>query len=341
MFGDRERPARIAAEQDRAVRRYLRYELYPYSQFYRAHLDRHLNSLARIRGRADLALVPAVAVTDVTEPAALVLSPDEDSVSRWGARSLAARMMVARLSGRTGPLIRSALDPVYKPLLWVLDAPVPLAYSAEDLERLAELGRRWLEAAGLSPGDRIASLLPDGAGLPFWQLHLGCRRAGLALVHLGPRATRKILARWSPDVVVGRRQELAALVEGWGSGRDPGPETVHTLIAVGLRPGAGDAGPLDAFAAGGRRVLGAWAPAGARALWAQCRSGTGVHTWPAVELVEEVDGELLWSSLAWKGSALFRLRTGQGGRLLHGPCPDCGRTSPRVLASQGGRYAGG
>ena len=82
VFGDRERPARVAAEQDRAVRRYVRYELYPYSAFYRAHLDRSLNGPGVVRSRAATAAVPLVSPAALTDPMAVVLTPDPESVSR-------------------------------------------------------------------------------------------------------------------------------------------------------------------------------------------------------------------------------------------------------------------
>ena len=86
-------------------------------------------------------------------------------------------------------------------------------------------------------------------------------------------------------------------------------------------------------------VVAAWAPDGARALWAECRGGDAFHTWPAAELIQAIgseaardiaDGDLVWSSLAWRGSVLLRLRTGAAGRLDRTPCPTCGRTTPRV-----------
>ncbi|HZT65444.1 MAG TPA: hypothetical protein VFA11_06620 [Acidimicrobiales bacterium] len=345
MFGDRERPARVAAEQDRALRQYLRFELYAYSPFYRRHLDRAVGGPPRLRGRADLATVPPVSLEEITDPAAVVLTPDEDSVVRFGGRGLAARVTVGRLTGRPGPVSRQHLDPVYKPLLWLVDGPLPVACTSEDLDRMAELGRRWLEAAGLAADDTIVSILPTGAGLPFWQLHLGARRAGVSLVHLGPRASHAALARWAPEVVVGREAELARLCATAGEGGD-GLRSAHTLIAVGRRPGAEEPDdPLAGFLTGrARAVLGAWAPPGARALWAQCRGGTGVHTWPAAELVEVLPedsarpvppgaaGELVWTSLAWKGSAFLRLRTGVAGRVDPRPCEVCARTTPRVIA---------
>ena len=55
------------------------------------------------------------------------------------------------------------------------------AYDAAGWELAARL-----TGAGLSPGDRVAVLLPDGPGVHEW--FLGAERAGLVVVGIGPRA---------------------------------------------------------------------------------------------------------------------------------------------------------
>ena len=44
------------------------------------------------------------------------------------------------------------------------------------------------------------------------------------------------------------------------------------------------------------------------------------------------EGELVWSAIGWRGSALLRLRSHAKGRIDRTPCPTCGRTTPRVSA---------
>ena len=94
-------------------------------------------------------------------------------------------------------------------------------------------------------------------------------------------------------------------------------------------------------------VLSAWAPPGVRSLWAECRGGRGLHTSPGVELVEIVDplsgarvppggeGEVVWTSVGWRGTVFLRLRTDVYATLEEGRCPTCGRTSPRIVPTTG------
>jgi len=82
-------------------------------------------------------------------------------------------------------------------------------------------------------------------------------------------------------------------------------------------------------------VLTAWAPAGVRALWTECRGAVGLHTTPAAEVIESINGEVVWSALGWSGTVLLRLRTGVEGVLDDSRCPSCGRSGVRVLPATG------
>jgi hypothetical protein len=65
-------------------------------------------------------------------------------------------------------------------------------------------------------------------------------------------------------------------------------------------------------------------------LWSECRGGDSLHVAPDTEYIEIADGEIVWSAIGWRGSALLRLRTAAFGALDTAPCPACNRTTPRV-----------
>src|SRR5581483_8813843 len=53
----------------------------------------------------------------------------------------------------------------------------------------------------------------------------------------------------------------------------------------------------------GVEVVVAWAPAGVRALWSECRGGRYFHTYPDLEWLEVLpDGEIAWTSTASRPS---------------------------------------
>jgi hypothetical protein len=127
-------------------------------------------------------------------------------------------------------------------------------------------------------------------------------------------------------VLAGPPEELVRI--GRELGETP-RSAIHTALVLGERCSEA------ARVAVGRAlpkamVLEAWAPPGVRALWVQCRGGDGLHTWPDTELIEIINGYVVWTGLGWRGSALVRLDTGVIGHLDTGRCPACGSQTPRL-----------
>jgi hypothetical protein len=328
VFDDTERPARVRAEQDRALRQYVRRQVYPYSAHNRQRLVAAGISPGGIQSAADLRRVAPVTWAEVDDGADLVLRPQETTITRLGSPGLAFRVLFAKLMRRKAVLSESLIDPLYRPIRWIVQDGVPVGYTANDLERLGEIGRRWLQAAGVRPDDVIVSLVPAGPHLDFWELTAASRRAGVATVFLDSTPVLEDLRRIHPTVLAGRASDLLALAAA--AGGDPALAAVHTVLVTG------DLIDEDTRFAlrrqlGGAEVVVAWAPSGVRALWAECRGGVGLHTWPAAEIVEVESGEIMWSALGWAGTVVVRLATGARGALEESTCPQCGRTTPRVL----------
>jgi phenylacetate-CoA ligase len=88
-----------------------------------------------------------------------------------------------------------------------------------------------------------------------------------------------------------------------------------------------------------------------RVAWSECRESalageesSGYHLFPDMEIIEIIDpdsgkrraegedGEIVYTSLEWRGSVLLRFRTGDlcRGGVDYGKCPHCGRSLPRL-----------
>ena len=331
MLGDRERPARIRSEQDRDLARYLQRQVLAYSAHYRPILERVARDQP-IKRRGDLRHLPLTTFGDVGDGRDIVLRPDYDTISRYGGLELSARLMWSRALGRVEHLGRTVIDPAYKPVHWLLEDGVPLGLSVADLDRLSEIGRRWLETAGLVPSDVVVSILPPGPYLPFWELALAARRAGLSSVFLEPSADAAAIGALRPTVLAGAPTDLMRLLqEAEGRGAAEGLAGLRTILAAGEPLDDETRSQLRRLAGSGEvAVVNAWAPLGVRSLWVECRGNEGLHTSPSAEVLEVVDGEVVWTALGWTGSVLLRLRTGVHGTVDERPCPACGRTSPRV-----------
>lgn len=344
MIGDFERPARRRAAQDRALARYLETQVGPYSPRYGDAL--RSTPVAGVDGLAaavPLARIDSLTPEDLPE---LVLQPTGERITAHGTRRLRFRLRLAKWTRTVGAFNRAVVDPVYKPIHWLLaDGGMPLGYTATDVELLAEIGRHQLELAGVQSGDVLVGVLPPGPDVGFWQVSLGARRAGVPSLFLPavPEPSPEDVARLRPSVLAGRPPDLIELLE---AGRDAGFSfaSLHTLLAIGSPlDGALRArlAHLGGTATRDATVVAAWAPPGVRALWAECRGGVDVHSWPAAEVLELVDpltgeittradGEVVYTPLGWHGTVVLRLRTGVYASLDDAPCVACGRTSPRV-----------
>jgi hypothetical protein len=339
---DRRKPSWIKNAQDRILRHYLAQDVYPYSPYYQVRFDEAEIGQRGLKTKADLDKLPLTTFDDIVNPASVVLRPDEQSIQQYARIGLVARVFWAKLWRREWVVNQRLIDPVYKPLHWHVDDGFPIGSSAEDVDRLAELGRRWLELAGAARYDVLVSVLPPGPNLAYWELVLGSRQAGVSALHMNPNATVEQLAAARPNVVAGRPGDLVRLLEA-ARPIERNLDGLRTLLVVGARLDDATRRHLNTLVDGQAAVVAAWAPSGVRSLWCQCREGEGLHTSPDVELLELVDplsgvpvggdseGEVVWTSLGWKGTVFLRLRTGVYGAVDEDPCPACGRTTPRLI----------
>ena len=339
---ERRKPSWIRNAQDRALRRYLAQDVYPYSPYYQVQFQEAGVAQRGVKARADLHRLPQTTFDDIVNPASVVLRPDEQNIQQYARLGLVARVFWAKLWRREWVVNQRLIDPVYKPLHWHVDDGFPIGSSAEDLDRLAELGRRWLELAGVARYDVLVSVLPPGPNLPYWELVLGARQAGVSALHMNPSITLEQVAAARPNAIAGRPKELVRLLEA-GRPIERNLEGLRTVLVAGARIDAATRHHITQLVDGRASVVAAWAPPGVRSLWCQCREGDGFHTAPDAELVEVVDplsgvpvaegtdGEAVWTALDWKGTVFLRLRTGVLGAIDANPCPACGRTTPRLI----------
>ena len=335
---DHEKQKTRQREQEEQLREYVAHHLYPYSPFYRRRFDAAGIAPRSITGFDDLAKIEPTRWSDVTAaPVAFVLRPTERAIIRFGERRLVGAITRAKFRGKVSQVNRDLIDPAYKPIHWHFDGDVPVGYSAEDLERLCEAGRRVLQLAGLSRDDAIVDVTPPGPSLEFWQLVDGARSAGLSAVHFGSGVSGDRIAAAAPTVLAGPPDALSEALEALQAGGHR-IDGLRTLLVLGALLDDPDRDALrhagEEVGEHGIEVVLAWAPAGVRALWGECRGGRVFHTYPDMEWLEVLpDGEIAWTSLAWHGTVFARLRTGTSGVLDDVVCENCGRIGPRLSVS--------
>lgn len=332
---DRLSPRERARLQGHLLRELLTRSVYPFSPFYRRLLDQRGIDPSSIRRLSDLQRLPMVsrwdfAATeeDAWRPFRAMLRPDEGSPEEF-------KPVHLHLPERAGPMI---------------------GYTMRDLSGLSRAGARSLAVMGADRSDVLVSTLPWGPALPFWHVHHAAQGGGLTALHLGAGETVRpaVAAHWM------HRTGATVLVSqpGYAEGllRGAPPETFERLRVLALW-GHGVEGARERFvarlrAAGASEayVVSMLGIPEARVAWAECPppaegASHGYHTYPDLEYLEVVDpatgklqdeqrgGELVYTSLDWRGSVLLRYRTGVVARrgITTSPCPGCGRTVPRIL----------
>lgn len=304
---------------------------------------------SRPRSLEDLSRLPLLRLSEIDDPAEFVLRPDWTSIDA-GDQRFAMRLALTGFARRRQRRAERLVAHRYKPVHWTIDAGTPVGSSSADLGRLARLGARWLDLAGVGPADVLVGVSPPGPHLAFWQLVTGAREAGVSAVHLPPPAAAEEVSRLCPTVLAGRPFDLARLL---ASARADGHRltSVRTLLALGEPLEDGVRAKLLQLLelAPEAAVVGAWAPPGVRALWGECRQGSsgqhpraGLHTWPDAEVLEVIDplsgtaappgadGEVVWTAVGWSGSVFVRLRTGVFATIDTGACPACRMSGPRL-----------
>lgn len=359
---DRRSPQALSREQDRALAEWLGREV-RFSAFWRERIGGiDVGRVTDLR-LVDVADEQTLATAGGPGNPALLLSPSEEEFKRHATRAeLFAAAREVRRAGEDGR--RIVLFRRYKPV-HVHEAGVArvlaIAYSRTDLDRLHLAGARLCEVLGLGTDDTLVNGVPNGPTVRFWGLYHAALAARMTALH--PRAEgtdpvvalARALALLPATVLALPVDEALGLVDGLVA-RGVRANRLRTILTVGAPPPVTAREMLveGAERLGARkvRVQAVWAPESARALWGECRppgadpaeATYGFHTYPDLEVLEvrdvadgrtlgvEQPGELVYTSLGWRGTALVRAATGTwtGGLAAGVPCPSCGRTVPRL-----------
>jgi phenylacetate-CoA ligase len=340
--------------------------VYPFSPFYRRLFDERGLRPRHIRRLRDIEKIPLVSRSDFEpvrddawRPFRALLRPDESSLKRSAHRSLLRRVAVEKLL-RGEESAERVLAEEFKPVhLFVRDSAGPLVgYTIRDLSAMARAPAWAMAVLGARRSDVTVSAMPFGPDLPFWLLYYAALGAGMAAFHLGsgevvrPAQAASWMQRTAATVLATQPGYAEGLLRGAPSAAFARLRLLALWAPCGMQ-GARERYTLRLRAAGAAdATVGAlFGVPEARVAWAECpatltdpATSHGFHTYPDLELLEVVDGdgnslgenepgEIVYSSLDWRGSALLRYRTGVVARrgITWERCPGCRRTVPRIL----------
>ncbi len=227
--------------------------------------------------------------------------------------------------------------------------PVKIAYTENDLQRLAENERRSLAGCGLTAADTVLlTCTMDRCFIAGMAYFFGVRALGAAAVRNGLGSLEshaEILRRTRATAIIGVPTFLRKLA-GFLIGQGIAPRTlpVTRLICIGepLRNAAMN--PLkvtqDLESLWGAKVYSTYASSETITTFCECTAQQGGHLLDDLGIVEIVDdegralpagevGEVVVTPLRVEGTPLIRFRTGDLSFLMVEPC-SCGRAAPRL-----------
>ncbi len=365
-------PEEIHAMQDASLREFIAGRVYPHHPYYRRIFDEGGIDPAGIRSVEDLQKLPftykediAPAPQDPDVPRQFVLEPGFDRVKLYKSKGWVPQVTNADASA-SSPASEQDFREEYQAVLPMFTTgrtaePTPFFFTAYDLARMREAGRRLASVissrASADYDSRVVAInhFPGPAHLAYWVAVTGAEGAAITTVNTGGgplldnERVLNIIERVRPTLFMGLPGYTYHLMRMAASeGRDLSSLEIVAMggdrITRGSREKISDL--LEEMGAVDPVVTGAFGCTEMKYAWGDCgeEESCGYHTCPDMEIIEVIDpetgqalspgqtGELVVTNLDARGSVVLRYRTGdilEGGYTLE-RCPCCGRTMPRI-----------
>lgn len=354
----------IEARQLAKLRHYLKRVVLPFSEHYRETFAAAGITADDIRSMDDWRKAPFTSKEDLVatpehpkQPRRFVLVPEREVLARRP-----STILRGLTSGRNA--VREELEHEYRPIFMTSTTgrsaePVPFLFTGHDLDNLRDAGKRLFEVCGAESDMKLLNMFPYAPHLAFWQTHYGAESFGVFMTStgggkvMGTEGNLRMLHRIQPDVVIGMPTFVYHVLQQAVENRVACPK-LRRLVLGGEKVPAGMRRKLTSLARQiGAEVVDVVATYGfteAKTAWAECPTPkalepTGYHLYPDQGFFEVINpdtgitapdgapGELVYTSLAARGSVVLRYRTGdlieQG--MTYEPCPNCGRRMPRLV----------
>jgi phenylacetate-coenzyme A ligase PaaK-like adenylate-forming protein len=350
-------PEGTAIRQGALLKRFLQTRAVPFAAFYRKMFSENGIDPADIRSTDDLVNLPFTSKADFQNPRDFVIIPDEGTVKRqW-------RTVVRALTSGSAAT-KTALERELRPILLTSTtgrsaAPVPFLYTAHDIARLEEGGRRLMQLCQSDAAFRHVNAFPFAPHLAFWQAHYAGTGHNTFVLStgggktIGTSGNVRIIDKTDPDVIIAMPTFLYHLLQE-GTVAGSRWKNLKRLVLGGEKVPAGMRRKLKELCAemgaDDVSIISTYGFTEAKMAFTEClpKDGgepSGFHIYPDMCFVEIIDpetgervpdgtpGEIVLTHLDSRGTIVLRYRTGDliEKGITREPCPYCGRTCPRLL----------
>lgn len=348
-------PKKIKEFQDKKIKSFIRYQIAAYHPYYKKLFKKKNIDPYSIKSTDDLIKIPFTQKEDIAptkeEPKKYVdfiLQPDQELIKKhYNKGKLLAFTL---LNSFKKDYLKTKIAQEYKPLHINFTTgrtalSVPILYTALDIEQLRESGRRMFDIFNVNGDETIINAFPYSPHLAFWQAFYAIQACNLLSLQTGGGkifGTEKIL-----NAVEKMKANILAATPGYAyhlfrkayeEKRDF--SSLKEIIFGGERVPIGLREKIAEYLHRGVRMLSTYALTEGKVAWPECGHDSGYHLYPDMEFIEVVKnneqvgegevGDIVYTSLGWRGSIVLRYRTGDMGSISYGKCPNCGRTVPRI-----------
>ena len=349
----------ILSLQNKNLKRFFHHEL-PYSPFFRELFEKHNLKFTDIKTIADLQKIPFTSKIDLAPTAEdpgksrrFILQPDEALLKKYAPKSKLIKILFQKLAGLD---FKRKLEWEYKPVHLHFTTgrtalPTAVGYTTKDLDTIKETAQRLFQTLGIPNDAVVVNAFPYAPHLAFWLTYFATSSLQLTTLQSGGGkilGTPKII-----DAIETLKAKVVTSIPGYfyhilreAVAQKRNWSGLEFVVFGGERVSEGLRGKvkelLKEVGAYETKILATYAMTEGKTAWSQCSEESGYHTYPDMEIFEVVDekgnqvpegtpGELVYTSLNWRGTVMVRYKTGdmiQG--LTWQPCPHCGRNVPQI-----------
>ena len=349
------KPKEIKKVQDKLIRGFIRNQI-PYHPFYHNIFKKNKIHFSDIKNTDELIKLPYTNKEDIV--------PSDKEPKKFLDFVLQPNKVLFRKHARMHQKIKTIfnktyLDYEYRPIHIHFTTgrssnSVPIFYTPYDLQRLKDSGKRMMDILNISINGIIINSFPYAPHLAFWQTFYAAQAANLLCLNtgggkiLGTEKIIKSIESMKATLLVGMPGYLYHLMRTAKEQKRDFSNLKSIIfggerVPMGLRKKIRNYGIL--MGSKNPNVLSTYAFNEGKVAWVECREESGYHLYPDFEFIEIVDknnervgedekGEIVYTSLNWRGSVFLRYKTGDITKgIYYEKCPHCKRTVPRIDCS--------
>jgi len=335
--------------QNKRLRYFMQHKI-PFSPYYSKLFKKNKIKFSDIKTIEDLRKIPFTTKKDIAPTKKekkhinFILKPDKEIIKKYSSKFDLLKYSLNKNSAF------KEFNPIHLHFTTGRTAnAVPFLYTAYDLEKLREAGKRMMDVFNISKDDRLINAFPYAPHLAFWATFFAAEASGIFALHTGGGkilGTEKIITS-----IQNTKATLLAAIPGFAyhilreaKNKKSDFSNLKKVFFGGERVSRGlrdkIKNMLTNLGSKNPEIFATYAFTEGKVAWTECKENSGYHLYPDMEFIEIVDknnenvsenekGEIVYTALDFRGTVVLRYKTGDIGTITYEKC-SCGRTVPRL-----------